>query len=144
MSPWLMRSILCLLSLTAACGSDGDDISSPHSLLTAAAPTIELTRTEFRFCIPFSGGATRPCGARGAFGINNTGRGTLHWTATKTGTWLRISRHSGTTLSGMQSGMQVWVVGTGVAPGSYVGRIRVWATGATNSPQTVQVYFTKR
>jgi hypothetical protein len=155
-----MGSMLCLLSLTAACGGDGDDISSPQTpppavsgtgctdstcgLLTAATPTIGLTQTSFRFCIPFSGGTLRPCGSRSELGINNTGGGTLHWTATKTGTWLRISPHYGTTLSGMQSGMQVWVVGTDVPPGSYVGRIRIWATGATNSPQTVLVYFTKR
>lgn len=158
MSPWLTRSVLCLLSLTVACGSDGDDISSPRmpaavvsgsgctdstcDLLTAAAPTIGLTRTGFRLCIPFSGGL-RPCGSRGVVGINNTGGGTLHWTATKTATWLRMSPQYGTTSSGMQSVMQVWVVGTGVSPGSYVGWIRVWASGATNSPQTVGVYFTK-
>lgn len=158
MSPWLMRTMLCPLSLTVACGSDGNDISSPRmpgavvsgsgctdstcDLLTAAAPTIELTRTRFRFCIPFIGGL-RPCGSAGAVGIKNTGGGTLHWTATKTATWLRMSPQSGTTSSGMQSVMQAWVVGTNVPRGSYVGWIRVWASGSTNSPQTVGVYFTR-
>jgi hypothetical protein len=39
--------------------------------------------------------------------------------------------------------MKVWVNGTGVPRGTYDARIRVWATGATNSPQAVTVHFTR-
>jgi len=35
--------------------------------------------------------------------------------------------------------MKVWVDGTGLPRGDYTGWIKVWATGATNSPQTVGV-----
>jgi chitodextrinase len=107
-------------------------------------PVIGLVGAGLRFCVPFSGGSTRVCGARGAMGINNLGGGTLHWTATKSGAWLRILPQSGTTLPGMQSGMQVWVVDSGVAPGFYLGWIKISATGVINSPQTMPVYFTKR
>jgi hypothetical protein len=40
--------------------------------------------------------------------------------------------------------MKVWVDGTGLPAGTYYGHIKVWATGATNSPQTVKVTFHKR
>jgi hypothetical protein len=40
--------------------------------------------------------------------------------------------------------MRVWVDGTGLLKGTYYGKIKVWATGATNSPQTVRITFHKR
>jgi hypothetical protein len=101
--------------------------------LTTAAPTIVLSHTSLRFCIPFSGGYTRACGSRGTLGISNIGGGTLNWTAIKNASWLKRWSRSGTA----PSTMVVRVDGTGVPPGSYVGWIKVWATGATNSPQTV-------
>jgi hypothetical protein len=40
--------------------------------------------------------------------------------------------------------MRVWVDGTGLPPGNYHGWIKVWATGATNSPQTLSVTMQRR
>jgi hypothetical protein len=53
---------------------------------------------------------------------------------------LRRSPVSGTA----PSTMKVSVDGTGVAPGNYyVGYITIRATEATNSGQTIKVYFTR-
>lgn len=124
----------------AACGSDTP--TSPMTAspsLTSAAPAIGLSPTIFRLCYP-GGGSTRVCWPSGSLSISNTGGGTLNWTATKSQTWLRMSPRLGTA----PSTMKVWVDPTGLPRGSYSGRVRVWATGATNSPQTVVVYFTRR
>jgi hypothetical protein len=39
--------------------------------------------------------------------------------------------------------MKVWVDGTGLPRGTYDGRIKIWASGATNSPQTIFVHVTR-
>lgn len=124
----------------AACSSDTPTSPmTPTPSLTAAAPVIGLSPTTFRLCYP-GGGSTRVCWPSGSLSISNTGGGTLNWTATRSPTWLKISPRLGTA----PSTVKVWVDPTGLARGSYSGRIRVWATGATNSPQTVVVYFTRR
>jgi uncharacterized protein (TIGR03437 family) len=63
---------------------------------------------------------------------------TIPWNASvvATGTWLQINPTSGTTTPGAIS---VSVLPTGLAPGTYTGSINVTSTGASNSPQTVNV-----
>lgn len=127
-------------AVIAACSSDTP--TSPMTAspsLTAVAPTIGLSPTTFRLCYP-GGGSTRVCWPSGSLSIRNTGGGTLNWTATKSKTWLKISPRLGTA----PSTMKVSVDPTGLPRGTYSGRITVSATGATNSPQTVVVYFTRR
>ena len=127
-------------AVLAACASDTP--TSPMTAspsLTAGAPAIGLRPTTLRLCYP-GGGSTRVCWPTGSLSIRNTGGGTLNWTATKRGSWLKISPRLGTA----PSTMKVSVDPTGLLRGTYSGRITVWATGATNSPQTVVVYFTRR
>jgi BACON domain-containing protein len=127
-------------AVIAACSSDTPTSPMTASLsLTAVAPAIGLSSTTLRLCYP-GGGSTRVCWPSGFLSIRNTGGGTLNWTATKSRTWLKISPRLGTA----PSTMKVWVDPTGLLRGTYSGRITVWATGATNSPQTVVVYFTRR
>jgi hypothetical protein len=139
---FLGRLGLAVASTVVIAGCSSDTPTSPMTAspsLTAAAPAIGLSPTTFRLCYP-GGGSTRVCWPSGSLSISNTGGGTLNWTATKRPTWLRISPRLGTA----PSTMKVWVEPTGLPRGSYYGRITVWATGATNSPQTVVVYFTRR
>jgi hypothetical protein len=127
-------------AVIAACSSDTP--TSPMTAspsLAAVAPAIGLSPTTFRLCYP-GGGSTRVCWPSGSLSISNAGGGTLNWTATKSKTWLKISPRLGTA----PSTMKVWVDPTGLLRGTYSGRITVWATGATNSPRTVVVYFTRR
>ena len=111
--------------------------------LTAAAPTIAVNwswwPTGIRFCYPtvFIPASTRGiwCYSSGSLYISNTGGGTLNWTSTKSATWIKRSPRYGTA----PSSMKVWVDGTGLPKGTYYGWIKIWATGATNSPQKVYI-----
>ena len=126
--------------MIAACSSDTP--TSPPTAsetLTAAAPTISLSRTRFSLCYPatFFPASFRGwwCYPSGYLYITNTGGGTLNWTSNKSATWIKRSPTYGTA----PSTMKVWVDGTGLPRGDYYGWIKVWATGATNSPQKVYV-----
>ncbi|MCP4157641.1 MAG: S8 family serine peptidase [bacterium] len=124
--------------ITTGCGSDDslprinvDEAIAGHSPSTP--PTIALNRTSFYFSA-VSGGATT---SSQYLRINNTGGGTLNWTATPDSAWLTC------TSSGSGSGVSALSVNaTGQAAGTYTGNISVAATGATNTPQTVSVTLT--
>ena len=68
--------------------------------------------------------------------INNTGHGTLNWTASESAAWLSLSPTSGT-----GTGVVTAIVAAGaLAPGSYSETITLSASGAT--PVTIPVSFT--
>jgi uncharacterized protein (TIGR03437 family) len=71
--------------------------------------------------------------------INNTGGGVISWTATATsaGNWLQVTPASG---SGNGS-VQVSAVAGSMPVGSYTGTVTITASGAANSPATIQVTF---
>ena len=135
------RLALASTMVLAACSSDtATSPTAASQALAVAAPTIALSPTIFRFCYP-PGGSTRVCHTSGYLSISNSGGGTLNWISSKSATWLRRSPISGTA----PSTMKVWVDPTGLLRGrTYTGSITVRATGATNSPQSVVVYFTIR
>jgi hypothetical protein len=124
----------------AACVSDTPTSppTAPQSL-TVAAPTIALSNMRLTLyypavCIP----ASTRCVWLYPYGnlyITNAGGGTLNWTSNKSATWIKKSPNYGTA----PSTMKVWVDGTGLPSGDYYGWIKVWATGATNSPQKVEI-----
>ncbi|HSN76814.1 MAG TPA: VCBS repeat-containing protein [Anaerolineae bacterium] len=72
--------------------------------------------------------------------IANTGAGTLNWTATVVdgSAWLSLSSSSGVA----PSTLQLLINTGGIAPDQYVGRVRIDAPGANNSPQTITVNLT--
>ena len=110
--------------------------------LYRVAPTITILPLPpvFVLCYPAIGG-NRPCPSTISVAISNTGGGTLNWTSSKNGTWLRRSPPvSGTA----PSTMKFSVDGTGLPLGTYSGWIKVSATGATNSPQMVTVIMRRR
>jgi uncharacterized protein (TIGR03437 family) len=76
--------------------------------------------------------------------VSNTGGGTLNWTATTEtttgGSWLSISPASGSNAGTITVGARV----TGLARGTYNGRITLTAPAAANSPQYVSVSLTLR
>jgi hypothetical protein len=146
--PYFSRAALAVAStlVIAACSSDmptrpPDMPTGPPAAAQslAAAPTISLQKSNVwaavGLCYPGWSGSTRGCYSSGSLYISNTGGGTLNWTATKNATWIKRSPRIGTA----PSTVKVWVDGTGLPSGTYYGRIKVWATGATNSPQTVLV-----
>ena len=132
--------VVTSLLVIAACYSDTP--TSPPLVsesLTEAAPTIAPSRTGLSLCYPatFFPASTRGwwCYPYGNLSIGNTGGGTLNWTSSKSATWIKRSPTYGTA----PSAMKVWVDGTGLPRGDYYGWIKVWATGATNSPQKLYV-----
>ena len=133
------------LTVTDDSGATGT-LSQPVTVTVpqTAAPTIALQYSSAwaypGLCYPARPASTRGCPSGGYVPISNTGGGTLNWTSTKSATWLRRSPISGTA----PSTMRVWVDGTGLPPGNYHGWIKVWATGATNSPQTLSVTMQRR
>ena len=141
-------SLVLMAALLSGCGthplptsaSEGPAAitAAPHALATAA-PTIGLSRTAFGLCYPAT---IIPRGLRGywcypyaSLSIVNTGGGTLNWTSTKSANWIKRSQTAGTA----PSYIRVSVDGTGLPRGTYHGWIKVWASGATNNPQTVYV-----
>jgi hypothetical protein len=146
------RAVLALATIVFAACSDTPTgpasspqalpVSVPHALATAA-PTIGLSRTRFGLCYPahFFPASVRGywCYPYGYLSITNTGGGTLNWTSTKSATWIKRSQTTGTA----PSYVKVSVDGTGLPRGTYYGWIKVWATGATNSPQTVSVVMNR-
>jgi hypothetical protein len=136
--------------MLAACSSDtptGPPTASQSLTLTQTAPTIAvnwsiLLQPGIRFCYPttFIPASTRGiwCYSSARLYISNTGGGTLNWTSTASASWIKRSPRYGTA----PSTMKVWVDGTGLPKGTYYGRLKVWATGATNSPQIL--YITMR
>jgi hypothetical protein len=139
---YLSQALLATATALVITGCSSDTPTSPPTTslsLTQAASTIALSPTRLflyypAVCIP----ASTRCFWRYPYGyisIKNTGGGILNWTSTKSATWIKRSPNKGAA----PSTMKVWVDGTGLPHGTYTGRIKVWATGATNSPQTVYV-----
>ena len=96
------------------------------------SPVIGMSPTSLSFTA--QQGATSP--ATQILTINNTGHGTLNWTAGNSATWLTLSPASGTGAGVVTAN----VVAGALAPGSYRETITLSAPGAT--PVTIPVSFT--
>ena len=71
--------------------------------------------------------------------IQNSGSGTLDWSATDDADWLSLSPTSGSCSSGEINNVTVSVDVTGITTGDYSATITISAPEATNTPQTVAV-----
>jgi len=128
----------------AACSSDAPTsptMVSQNQTAAAVAPAIAIQVSPLlrNLCYPARAYSVRGCPSGASVSISNSGGGTLNWTTTKSATWLRRSPISGTA----PSTLKIWVDGAGLPPGEYYGRIKIWATGATNSPVSVFVHVTR-
>jgi hypothetical protein len=139
---WYFGSVVLTLTCSmifVACSLDTPtSASTVAQSLAAAAPTISLSYSPYylqHLCYPYKPYSARGCPTGSSVRIANTGGGTLNWTSTKSATWIKRSPRYGTA----PSTVQVWVDGTGLPNGTYYGWIKVWATGATNSPQKVYI-----
>ncbi|MCP4215837.1 MAG: hypothetical protein GY765_14385 [bacterium] len=100
------------------------------SYTTPAPPEIGLNRSSLNF-------ASSPAAQSGAESvlIENTGGGTLNWTAAFSESWLGVSPANGTGIGTITLQLET----TGLSAGTYTGTLTVSATEASNSPQTVAV-----
>lgn len=124
----------------AAAGATNTPQTIPVTLTVAAtptptvAPTIGLGASSLSFTAVQGG--VNP-GAQ-TVTINNTGTGTLNWSASDGATWLTLSPALGTGTGTVTASANV----TGLAAGTYTTAVTITATGATNTPQTVPVTLT--
>jgi len=71
--------------------------------------------------------------------IRNAGSSTMNWTATADSFWLRVSPDRGSLAGGLSTEVRVSVSLTGLAAGTYTGRVTVTAPGAQGSPVSASV-----
>ena len=96
-------------------------------------PHIQLNRTRLNFGAVSGGTRT---GSQ-AFSIGNSGGGSLKWTISTTGTWIKASPLNGTA----NLMVTVSVDTTGLTPGRYSCIISITDPNADNSPAVVEVYL---
>ena len=140
----IARVALAVISPVVLPACSSDTPTSPLSslpALTVAAPTIALRYPYYlrSLCYPARAYSTRGCPSGGYVTISNSGGGTLNWTSTASASWIKRSPRYGTA----PSTMKVWIDGSDLPRGEYYGRVKIWATGATNSPQTIFIHVTK-
>jgi uncharacterized protein (TIGR03437 family) len=126
-------------SVTVRSSSANVSVTVPVTLNISAstAGALLLSQTSLLFKAVQGGGAEPPQ----TFGVLNTGRGAIDWTAQAAESWLRLSPASGRSDYGSA---QIPLVTVSVDPprlgaGSYVGLIHVSSNNANNSPQVVKV-----
>jgi uncharacterized protein (TIGR03437 family) len=105
----------------------------PVTLTVSPAATLQLSPSTLTFNYETSG--TQP--AAQTVQVTAANGANIPWNAAivSSGTWLQINPTSGTT----PGTINVSVTPTGLAAGTYTGSITVASTGASNSPQTVNV-----
>lgn len=109
---------------------------STVTVTAVASPAISLTGTSLSFSAQEG---SNPSPQSQSVSISNSGGGTLSWSAAvATGTFLSVSPPSGTG-SGT---ITITVNSASLAAGSYSGSVRVTATGASNTPQTINLSLT--
>jgi uncharacterized protein (TIGR03437 family) len=109
-------------------------ISPPSGILLVSQEALTFNSVA-------QGGAPLPQ----VFGILNTGQGSLGWSASAStvsgGNWLQLLNTSGTVQNPLLdvSTVRAAADATGLAPGSYYGKIVIASAGAANSPQSLTV-----
>ncbi len=117
------------IAVMATTGNDSMNIM----VASAAAPTLTVTPASLQFT-SVNGASPDPQSIQ----IDNTGGGTLAWTATASDAWLKLSSASGTA----PGTVSVSIDPSALSPGTYNGSIQVSASGATGSPASVAVALT--
>ncbi len=124
------------ITITAAGATNTPQTVNVTLTVNAAAPAISLSPTSLSFTTTVG---TNP--ASQTIGLSNSGGGTMSWTATADSTspaWLSVSPGSGTGNGTLTAAVNA----AGLAAGTYNKAITIKATGATNTPQTVNVTLT--
>lgn len=112
-------------------GTHVDESNADFTVLEADAPRIEVSPSSLKFGAETSGAKTP---AQTVLLIDSKG-GTLHWTATRSNSWITVSPTSGT-------GNEILTIGinpTGFGAGTYTGKVSITDPYAGNSPQEIAV-----
>jgi len=133
----IVASVVCALGVgivASGCsgGSSGGGGFAPPP--PASTPTLSLSPRSFTFSAVQGG--SNP--ATQSLSINNSGGGTLDWSASDDAPWLSLSPTSGTNAGAVTLSVDI----SALAPGSYSGVVTVTGGNASNSPQTATVSLT--
>jgi hypothetical protein len=122
--------------------SDPAASNSPQTctvtLHMSATPRIGVSPASLTWTAPEGG----PNPSDQTVTIENTGTGTLSWSASFSPSWISGNVSSGNLSSGASQNVTVSVNVIGLTPGTHTGSMMVTATGAPNSPQTVPISVT--
>ncbi len=99
----------------------------------APAPTIGLSREKLNFGVIRGGSISSPQ----SLVIGNLGAGTLTWAGSADAPWIIFTPQTGT---GSRT-IAVSVDPTGLPVGNFTGHINFLATGASNSPKSVEIFL---
>lgn len=125
----------CLVRISDTSFNAADTSNNEFTISAAVGePSIGLNRQTLYFGYTVGGGVP----IAQTIGVNNSGEGTLNWQANTTTTWLSLGNKTGTNTGTFT----VTLVPGSLTAGNYSGTIQVSATGADNSPQTIDVYLT--
>ncbi len=125
-------SSYCLVKIEEAADENpGDTCDAVFTIYTSAPPVISLNRSHLNFGANIAGTTTS---AQEVI-INNTGGGTLSWTAASDTSWLGISSNSGNG-PGL---ITITINPDGLTVGTFNGIITVNDPAASNSPRTIPV-----
>jgi len=109
----------------------------PVTVTITSTAALAITPTSLSFTQTYGGVAPAPQ----TLSVASSGTNLVFTAAVSTnigGNWLSVTPNTSTT----PQNVSVSVNGAALAPGTYTGTITINATGASNSPQTVQVTFT--
>lgn len=112
-------------------GANVDESNADFTILEANAPRIEVSPATLKFGGSTLGDHTQ---AQKVLLIDGKG-GQLHWTASKSGSWLSVSPTSGTG----DGYVTISVNPTGLSAGTYTGSVSITDPDAVNSPQAISV-----
>jgi hypothetical protein len=117
--------------------SDVNASNTPQKVIVtynvAQQPSISLSKSTLSFSATQNGSTP----SSQTFNISNGGGGTLSWSISDNATWLDVSPPSGTNSSTITASINT----TNLSPGTYPAIITVSATGASNTPQTINVTY---
>jgi len=110
------------------------DIFVTKLIPATEAPYIELNRTHLNFGVVIGGPPANPQ----TVAVNNTGGGTMNWTAASDKSWIQTDPAGGTG----PGTVTVSVDTTGLPAGVHTGTVSITDPSAYNSPQSVSVTLT--
>lgn len=126
-------STKCLVKILAISDNTITDTSNAvFRISSGKPPKIQVLWDRYNFGYIVGGAA--PTGAQPLL-IGNIGGKTMHWSAAKDQSWIRLDKTSGTG----DALVYISVVPSGLAVGDYSGIITISDAGASNSPQKVAV-----
>ncbi|MFH2056544.1 MAG: hypothetical protein ABIJ61_11345, partial [bacterium] len=121
------------IEISAAAATNSPQYVEVTLNLTIPPPTISLSPDSFYFQVLQDSANPDPQ----VMMIENTGLGTLNWTAVENAGWLALSAYAGTA----PSSVTLTVDNTALGPGVYTTSVVISDPTASNNPQTAKVVF---